>query len=65
MSFVPIDDIKLYYDVQGTSIPIVFIHAGITDSRMWKNQVIYFSKSYNVITYDLRGLGKSTFFAKT
>ena len=35
------------------------LHAGIADSRMWQKQQEYFSQYYKVITYDLRGFGKT------
>jgi len=39
--------------------PIIFVHAFPLNSRMWDNQVKEFSDKYRVITYDVRGLGKS------
>ena len=62
MPFLPIDNIQLYYESNGPkSAPsIVFVHAGIVDSRMWKDQVSFFSNNYFVVTYDLRGYGNST-----
>lgn len=59
MSFIEIDDIKLYYNVQGDGSSLVFIHAGIADSRMWDEQVKKFSNSFKVVTYDMRGYGQS------
>ena len=50
---------RLYYEVSGHGPPLVFLHAGIADSRMWDGQVKYFSDRYTVVRYDLRGYGKS------
>ena len=50
---------RLYYEVNGHGPPLVFLHAGIPDRRMWDNQVQYFSRHYTVVRYDLRGYGKS------
>jgi pimeloyl-ACP methyl ester carboxylesterase len=50
---------RLYYEVQGHGPPLIFLHAGIADSRMWDSQVKYFSDKYTVVRYDLRGYGKS------
>jgi len=50
---------RLYYEVSGHGAPLVFLHAGIADSRMWDSQVQYFSSHYTVVRYDLRGYGKS------
>jgi pimeloyl-ACP methyl ester carboxylesterase len=51
---------KLLYQIQGEEDPIVFIHGFTLDHRMWEKQVDYFSKNYQVITYDMRGFGKSS-----
>lgn len=48
------------YTVQGEGDPIVLIHGFGLDSRMWKQQVEKLSKTNKVITYDLRGFGKSS-----
>ncbi len=39
--------------------PLVFVHAFPLSSEMWNEQTEYFSSRYRVITYDVRGLGKS------
>jgi 3-oxoadipate enol-lactonase len=46
-------------DYEGDKTPLVFIHAFPLDSRMWKSQVEFFKSNFRVITYDVRGLGKS------
>jgi 3-oxoadipate enol-lactonase len=38
---------------------LVFLHAGIADSRMWDDQVRYFSDRYTVVRFDTRGFGQS------
>lgn len=57
--FVSINDARLYYEVSGSGSPVVFLHAGVADSRMWDKQVEAFAANYCVIRYDLRGFGKS------
>lgn len=52
--------IKLYYETCGAGKPIVMLHAGIADHRMWAGQCSELSKHFRVITPDLRGYGKST-----
>ena len=61
MSFLTIDDIQIYYESGGTGRTLIFIHAGIADSRMWDEQFDYFVTKCQVIRYDLRGFGKSNF----
>jgi pimeloyl-ACP methyl ester carboxylesterase len=48
-------DIQTYYESSGSGDPIVFIHGAWVNLRMWQPQVEYFSRSYRVITYDIRG----------
>jgi len=58
--FLDTQGAPLYYEVAGTGHPLLLIHAGITDSRMWDEQFQTFAQQYQVIRYDLRGYGKST-----
>jgi pimeloyl-ACP methyl ester carboxylesterase len=50
----------LHYDESGSGQPLVLIHAGIADRRMWDEQVGPLSEQFRVIRYDLRGWGDST-----
>ncbi|MEO1653916.1 MAG: alpha/beta hydrolase [Bacteroidota bacterium] len=38
---------------------LVFIHAGGLDKNMWAKEMNYFSEFYRVLSYDVRGQGKS------
>ena len=49
----------LWYEDSGEGPPLVLIHAGIADSRMWDGQVAAFAQRYRVIRYDVRGFGRS------
>lgn len=52
---------RLYYEAHGEGrAPIVLLHAGIADSRMWDAQFGALAvPPYRVARYDLRGFGKS------
>lgn len=50
----------LHVTVTGEGAPILLIHSGITDSRMWEPQLESFAAGHRVVTYDLRGFGQST-----
>lgn len=59
MPIAKLNGTSLYYEINGTGTPIVFIHGhGLTHS-MFKPQLEYFSAKYKVILCDLRGNGKS------
>jgi proline-specific peptidase len=53
------NDIRIYYETHGSGKPLVFIHGGWVDHQMWNHQVEYFAQKYKVITYDVRGHGKT------
>ncbi len=55
-----INGARLYVAQTGEGPAIVLIHSGITDSRMWDDQVGAFAADHRVVAYDLRGLGRST-----
>lgn len=59
MSKIPSNNINLYYEVHGEGQPLVFIHGLGSSTRDWEFQVPEFSRSYQVITFDLRGHGRS------
>lgn len=57
--FAEINGARLYYEVRGSGEPLLFLHAGIADSRMWDDQFHVFAQRHQVIRYDLRGFGRS------
>lgn len=57
--FVTDDGCKLYYEIKGQGEPLIFVHGWTCSRRYFKKQVEEFSKTYKVITYDLRGHGDS------
>src|SRR5690606_31246270 len=58
--FLPVEGGRLYYEAAGQGQPLVMIHAGIADSRMWTPQWDTFAQRCRVIRYDTRGYGKTT-----
>lgn len=50
---------SIFYEVAGQGNPLVFVHTGFTDRRMWDEQWQKFSRRYTVIRFDLLGLGRS------
>ncbi|WP_202076677.1 alpha/beta fold hydrolase [Caldalkalibacillus salinus] len=61
MSFLPLEDVTLYYEVQGEGIPLVFIHGMSLSHVTWQPQVNYFKRlGYQTITLDIRGHGRTS-----
>jgi 3-oxoadipate enol-lactonase len=49
----------LWYDETGEGPPIVLLHEGVVDSRIWEPVVPLLAKRHRVIRYDQRGFGRS------
>jgi len=47
------------YDEAGDGPPVLLVHAGLTDRRMWEHQFWSLADTYRVIRYDWRGRGES------
>ena len=56
----PINNARFYYELAGAGLPVVLLHAGIADSRMWDAQFAALAEHYRVLRYDLRGYGQTT-----
>lgn len=56
---IKVNGISINYEITGEGDNLVLIHAVGDNLNAWYNQVPVFSKSYRVITYDMRGFGKS------
>jgi 3-oxoadipate enol-lactonase len=57
--FIDVGTAQIYYEEMGTGKPLVMIHGGLLDRRMWDDQFAVFAGSYRVIRYDARGHGQS------
>jgi pimeloyl-ACP methyl ester carboxylesterase len=54
-----VKDTQLYYEVTGEGQPLVLVHSGGFDRRLWDEQFTTFADRYKVIRYDVRGHGES------
>jgi len=54
------EDIELYYEQHGSGDPLLLIMGLAADSQAWIFQVPEFSKRYRTITFDNRGVGRSS-----
>lgn len=57
--WLAVEGTKVYYETKGQGTPVIFLHAGIADSRMWDEQFEFFSKHDQAIRLDFRGFGNS------
>jgi pimeloyl-ACP methyl ester carboxylesterase len=57
--FESFDKTPIYYEVRGKGEPLVLIYGIACLMNHWHFQTEYFSKNYQVITFDLRGHHKS------
>lgn len=55
--FVSIGDARLYIEERGVGLPLVLLHAGVANLRMWDRQVDRFSVNHRVVRYDMRSFG--------
>ena len=55
------DGVELYYEVHGEGPPVLLTHGYSSSSHMWEGQVAPFAKHFKLITWDMRGHGKSDY----
>ncbi|MGH2547623.1 MAG: alpha/beta fold hydrolase [Actinomycetota bacterium] len=53
------DGAKLYYEVAGTGPPLVLLHGGLWDGRLWDDQWRAFTARFRTVRPDYRGFGRS------
>lgn len=61
VEFVQSGSARLCVDHRGTggALPIVFLHAGVADRRMWDEQLTGLAAEHQVVAYDRRGFGET------
>ena len=57
--FLDVPGGRLHYEAAGAGTPMVLIHAGVANLRMWDEQVPAFAQRYHVLRYDTRGYGET------
>jgi pimeloyl-ACP methyl ester carboxylesterase len=58
-AFLEANGARIAYDASGDGPPVVLIHAGVANRRMWDDQVAALRDAYRVIRYDTRGFGET------
>ncbi|CAH0219292.1 alpha/beta fold hydrolase [Peribacillus simplex] len=61
MPMLDVEGISLYYSVKGNGVPIVFIHPPVLTSVNFQYQMEKLSEEFKVITFDIRGHGRSQY----
>jgi 3-oxoadipate enol-lactonase len=56
-AFVEMDGARIHYEVDGSGEPVLMIHAGVANLRMWDAQVEALKDRYRCIRHDTRGYG--------
>jgi pimeloyl-ACP methyl ester carboxylesterase len=64
MPMLNIEGTNIYYSVKGEGVPVVFIHPPTLTSVNFEYQIGELSRSFQVITFDIRGHGKSQYSNK-
>lgn len=57
--FLEANGASLYYEQSGAGLPVVLVHSGIADCRMWDTEFDQLRRQFRVLRYDLRGYGRS------
>ena len=52
---------QLAYSSTGAGDPVLLVHAGVTDQRSWRHLTERLAPQHQVIAYDQRGYGQTTF----
>ena len=59
MPKVTVNDIEVYYEIHGHGFPLVLIAGYGCGSWLWFKQIPHFSKTFQTIIFDNRGVGKT------
>ena len=57
--FAEVKGARLHYELHGDGFPVVFLHGGLLDLRMWEGQMGPFSRHFTTLRYDQRGFGRT------
>jgi pimeloyl-ACP methyl ester carboxylesterase len=55
------DGVNIYYEVHGAGPAVLLTHGYSSTSQMWTGQIDTISKDHTLITWDMRGHGKSDY----
>ncbi len=58
-SFLEVNGARIYHEVDGAGEPVLMVHAGVANLRMWDAQVEALKDAHRVIRHDTRGFGRT------
>lgn len=58
-TFVDANGVRLHHEVRGEGHPLLLVHGGLADMRMWDEHMEPLSRHFRVIRFDMRGFGES------
>lgn len=58
-NYVQLGDVRTWYDEAGSGEPVLLLHGGFVDSRMFDSAVAGFAESFRVYRMDRRGHGRT------
>jgi pimeloyl-ACP methyl ester carboxylesterase len=57
---IAVDNARIRGEFAGFGVPVVFLHAGVADRRMWADQMRALpAEGYHAVAYDRRGFGET------
>lgn len=59
MAYADLENFRLFYQIRGAGEPLVLISGFASGAWIWYRQIEELAKSFQVITFDPRGIGKS------
>ncbi|MFC1948373.1 alpha/beta fold hydrolase [Chloroflexota bacterium] len=59
MPFAKVNNINMYYEINGTGEPLILVAGLAGDSSLWARITPFLTKDYKVIVFDNRGSGQS------
>ncbi|MCC7576639.1 MAG: alpha/beta hydrolase [Methanomethylovorans sp.] len=59
MDEIDIGGLRIAFERKGKGSPLVLLHGGLSDSRMWRRQLDEMSDEFKVVAWDAPGCGRS------
>lgn len=59
LSFVHVNGVRLAYRLEGSGVPVIFVHGESYSHELWNEQRAAFGERYFFLSYDRRGHGQS------